>query len=332
LCGSIKKKNTPYVPLRSLPNSKAQLLVGNSTLSEYGVMGFELGFSLEHPNALVLWEAQFGDFANGAQVIIDQFLSCGEQKWLRQSGLVLLLPHGYDGQGPEHSSARLERFLQLSDSDPDNIPDLSTPELIEKNDQERNWQVLNLSTSANYFHSLRRQIHRDFRKPLVIMSPKNLLRLREASSNFEDFETGSIFHRLIPEATPQKLVPNDQVKRLIYCSGKVYYELIAHREATKTKNVAIVRVEQLIPFPFDLVAAEAQKYKNAELAWAQEEPKNMGAFSFTYHHIRSAVRKDRGPTTEVTYIGRKASASPATGSIQIHHNETEEFLEHAVTI
>jgi len=164
------------------------------------------------------------------------------------------------------------------------------------------------------------------------MSPKNLLRLREASSNLEDFETGSTFHRLIPEATPQKLVHEDKVKRLIFCSGKVYYELVAHREATKTKNVAIVRIEQLVPFPFDLVAAEARKYSNAELVWAQEEPKNMGAFNFTYHHIRSAVRKDRGTTAEVTYIGRKSSASPATGSVQIHHLETDEFLEHAVTI
>ncbi len=217
-----------YVPLNNLEPDQAFFSVSNSNLTEYATLGFELGYSLENPNALVLWEAQFGDFANGAQIIIDQFLSSGEDKWLRQCGLVLLLPHGYEGQGPEHSSARLERFLQGSKEHPDVLP----PQKDTMQIQSANWQVINATTPANYYHALRRQLHRDFRKPLIVMSPKALLRHPEAVSTIADFAEGTRFQQMIPDSGEGLAAP-DKVRRIIYCSGKVYYDLVKYRRDNK---------------------------------------------------------------------------------------------------
>ncbi len=236
-----------HCPLNSLGPNQAPFLACNSPLSEYGVMGFELGYSLEQPNQLVLWEAQFGDFVNGAQIIIDQFLSSGETKWLRQCGLVLLLPHGMEGMGPEHSSARIERFLQQCDDAEDVVPPMDESKRMQI--QHTNWQVINCTTPANYFHALRRQVHRNFRKPLIVASPKSLLRHKQAVSSLQDMAEGSMFRRVIPEDSPAVLAKPAAVRRLLLCTGKVYYDLLKHREETKANDVAIVRIEQVAPFP-----------------------------------------------------------------------------------
>eukprot|EP00029_Vermamoeba_vermiformis_P007267 TRINITY_DN309_c0_g1_i1.p1 TRINITY_DN309_c0_g1~~TRINITY_DN309_c0_g1_i1.p1 ORF type:complete len:1036 (+),score=285.46 TRINITY_DN309_c0_g1_i1:380-3109(+) len=318
-----------WFPLQNLPGAKASIDIVNSTLSEFGVLGFELGYSLESPNALVIWEAQFGDFSNGAQVIIDQFLSSGEKKWYRQSGLVMLLPHGYEGAGPEHSSSRMERYLQLCDSDPDHFPGEEELALL---DQTANWQVCNVTTPANYFHLLRRQIHREFRKPLVITTPKSLLKHPEAKSDldqFDDIGDDVRFQPMIPE-TDTDMVADDKIRKLLLCSGKVYYELHQHRNTVlKDKSVAIVRVEQLHPFPWTQMAQTIAKYPNAEVCWVQEEPKNMGAWSFIYFHIKTAGRKVRGDKFEPQYAGRASAASPATASYDRHKMEIEQFMAQA---
>jgi len=321
-----------YVPLDQIEGGSkdAKFLIGNSNLSEYACAGFELGFSLENPNSLVAWEAQFGDFANGAQIIIDQFLACGEQKWQRQSGLVLLLPHGYDGQGPEHSSARLERFLQLTESDPFVVPDMT--DANRKQIQESNWQVVNCTTPANYFHVLRRQVHRQFRKPLVVMSPKRMLRMKEVTSRLDqidDIGDDTRFERVIPEAFPEKLVADESIRKVIFCSGQVYYDIVAEREKRNIADVAVCRVEQLAPFPFDLVAANAMKYPNAEIAWAQEEHMNSGAWNFVLPHMMTAVRESRGVITP-TYVGRNVAAAPAAGSMKLHMEEFAKLMDDAM--
>ncbi|KAL6074805.1 oxoglutarate dehydrogenase (succinyl-transferring) [Balamuthia mandrillaris] len=317
-----------HTPLAHLSPEQGEFQITNSPLSEFAVLGFELGFSLENPNSLVCWEAQFGDFSNGAQVIIDQFISAGESKWFRQSGIVLLLPHGYDGAGPEHSSARLERFLQMSDSDPDEIPSMVREQRTQI--QRTNWQVVNCTTPANYFHVLRRQVHRDFRKPLIVISPKRLLKYPKAVSPLSDFlDSGNhlTFRRVIPDTCPT-LVPPDQVRRLIFCSGNVYYDLEKEREERGFNDVAIVRIEQLAPFPFDHVESQAKLYSNAEITWAQEEPKNMGAWNWINPHIRSSLRKSRG-LVDLRYVGRAPSASPATGSPKTHKNQLRQLLNAA---
>eukprot|EP00958_Prasinococcus_capsulatus_P010279 scaffold998_cov411-Prasinococcus_capsulatus_cf.AAC.24 len=289
-----------YIPLDSLfegqdPN---QFSVSNSSLSEFGIMGFELGYSMENPKSLVLWEAQFGDFANGAQVIIDQFLSSGESKWLRQSGLVLLLPHGYDGQGPEHSSARLERYLQMSDDDPTVIPEMDHSQRTQI--QKSNWQVCNVTTPANYFHLLRRQIHREFRKPLIVMSPKELLRHPRAKSKLIEFNDqdlkeneaqGTRFKRLIYDREyGESVMP--EVDRVVFCSGKIYYDLLQYREENSLeKKIALARVEQISPFPFDLACREMKRYPNAQVTWCQEEPLNMGAFTYVAPRLSTCMKE-----------------------------------------
>ena len=254
-----------YIPLNNLSDGQARYEVINSMLSEEAVLGFEYGYSLSEPNALTLWEAQFGDFANGAQVLFDQFISSGERKWLRMSGLVCLLPHGYEGQGPEHSSARLERFLQMCAED--------------------NMQVANLTTPANYYHILRRQLMRDFRKPLILMTPKSLLRHKRAVSSLEDLQAGSFFHRVLRDDAWRssegiRLVPDDKIRRVILCSGKVYYDLYEEREKRGIDDVTLLRVEQLYPFPLKTLVGELSRFKQARVVWCQEEPKNMGAWSF----------------------------------------------------
>jgi len=326
------KTDSTFMPLASL-KAPGVCSIQNSPLSEFATLGFELGYSLETPNALVMWEAQFGDFANGAQVVIDQFISSGEQKWLRQSGIVLLLPHGYDGQGPEHSSARLERFLQMTDSDPTVIPPMD--ESQRKQIQQCNWQVVNCTTPANYFHLLRRQIHRDFRKPLIVMSPKRLLRWPRAVSSIDEFddlpsESGQTrFRRVIGDNNPSLVAPKS-VRKLVFCSGNVYYDLLQRREDEKLNDVALVRIEQLAPFPFDHVATQANLYPNAEIVWCQEEPMNMGPWYFVYHHFRTVLSDSRGKNWEPHYAGRAASASPATGSPKTHERQLRELLASAL--
>ncbi|GLD98266.1 hypothetical protein PINS_up006963 [Pythium insidiosum] len=345
-----QETNTEFVPLNHLvnktspsapidykstgegvvPEVQAEFVASNSSLSEFGVMGFELGYSLENPNALVMWEAQFGDFANGAQIMIDQFLSAGEDKWMRQSGLVLLLPHGYEGQGAEHSSCRIERFLQMTDDDPDVVPVMDEENRMQI--QHTNWQVVNCSTPAQYFHVLRRQIHRDFRKPLISVQPKSLLRLRQASSKIEEMAEGTQFHRVLPEATPEKLVKDDDVKRVVFCSGKIYYELAQEREEKGIDNVAIVRVEQIAPFPFDKVAEQAAKYQNADIVWAQEEPQNMGFWTYVAPRMETALKKINSDARRPSYVGRVAAAAPATGYHAVHQIEQARILSKAMTV
>jgi 2-oxoglutarate dehydrogenase E1 component len=299
-----------YVPVANIRAGQAKFEVIDSPLSEAAVLGFEYGYSLAEPRALILWEAQFGDFANGAQVIIDQFLSSGESKWLRMSGLVLLLPHGYEGQGPEHSSARLERFLQLCGDD--------------------NLQVCNLTTAANYFHALRRQIHRNFRKPLIIMTPKSLLRAQEVVSSFAEMGPGSSFHRIFEET--DKLAPDEEVRRVVLCSGKVYYDLLKARRESRQDRVAILRVEQLYPFPFSALGKAVQRYRNAEFVWCQEEPENMGAWSFVDRRIEQVLVGASIKTSRPRYVGRAASAATATGLFSRHVAEQKRLVDEAIRL
>ncbi|KAA8499716.1 2-oxoglutarate dehydrogenase, mitochondrial [Porphyridium purpureum] len=317
-------KPSNYIPLNNLTPKQAKFRVCNSNLSEMAVLGFETGYSLESPNVLVLWEAQFGDFANGAQVIIDTFIAAGEKKWRRQSGIVLLLPHGYEGQGPEHSSARLERYLQMCDDDPDVVPDLDSEST--KQIQECNWQVCNPSTPANYFHLLRRQIHRGFRKPLVVMTPKSLLRHPQCKSSLSDFEEGTSFIRVQPDVTPGLKAPHE-IRRLVLCSGKVFFDLFRERTKRDVEDVALVRIEQISPFPYDLVAKEIRKYPNADLVWCQEESKNMGAWSYVLPRLETTLRHfDLNPSRRIRYAGRSPSAAPATGNALTHAEETTALL------
>jgi len=307
-----------YTPLNHLGKGQAKLEVINSMLSEEAVLGFEYGYSLAEPMALVLWEAQFGDFANGAQVIIDQFLAAGERKWLRMSGLVMLLPHGYEGQGPEHSSARLERFLQLSAED--------------------NWQVANCTTPANYFHILRRQMHRKFRKPLILMTPKSLLRHKRVVSEMPDFGPQSSFHRVlwdgaqVGHSETVQLLPDDQIKRVVLCSGKVYYDLFEERESRKVNDVYLMRIEQLYPFPARALIQELGRFPQAEMIWCQEEPKNMGAWSFIEANIEWVLEHINAKHRRPRYVGRAASAATATGLMSKHLAELRAFLDEALTV
>ncbi|MCC0808355.1 2-oxoglutarate dehydrogenase E1 component [Methylobacterium sp. W2] len=304
-----------YTSLNSIRDGQANLEVINSMLSEEAVLGFEYGYSLAEPNALVLWEAQFGDFANGAQVVIDQFISSGERKWLRMSGLTLLLPHGYEGQGPEHSSARLERFLQMCAED--------------------NMQVANCTTPSNYFHILRRQLNREFRKPLVLMTPKSLLRHKRAVSNLDMLAEGSTFHRVLwddaeHEEDGVRLVKDDKVRRVVLCSGKVYYDLYDEREKRGVNDVYLMRVEQLYPFPLKALANEMARFRNAEVVWCQEEPKNMGAWSFVDPYLEWVLGQAQSQVKRARYVGRPASASTAVGLLSKHQAQLQAFLNEAL--
>jgi 2-oxoglutarate dehydrogenase E1 component len=304
-----------HYPLNHIRPGQARYEVIDSMLSEYAVLGFEYGYSLSEPNALTIWEAQFGDFANGAQIMIDQFINSGESKWLRMSGLVMLLPHGYEGQGPEHSSARLERFLQLSAED--------------------NWIVANCTTPANYFHILRRQLHRTYRKPLILMTPKSLLRHPMAISRAEDFTDGSTFHRVLWDDAQKgnstaKLKADDKIKRVVLCSGKVYYDLLAERDAQGLEDTYLLRVEQLYPVPTISLTQELSRFPEAEFVWCQEEPRNQGAWSFIEPEIETILTKIRGKSTRMSYAGRKASASPATGLASRHKYEQQQLVAQAL--
>ncbi len=298
-----------YIPLNNIAPDQAKIEIYNSLLSEAGVLGFEYGYSLADPRSLVLWEAQFGDFANGAQVILDQFIASGETKWLRMSGVVLLLPHGYEGQGPEHSSARIERYLQLC--------------------AERNMWVCNPTTPASYFHALRRQLHRNFRKPAVIFTPKSLLRHKLAVSSLHGFSEGR-YQFVIPEI--DAIAPPDKVRRVVICSGKVYYDLLAERRAHEETDVAIIRLEQLYPFPENTLGRVLAPYHNADLVWCQEEPENMGAWSFVDRRLEKVLSRLDSKVTRPAYIGREAAASPATGQARVHAREQATLVAAALGI
>ncbi len=304
-----------YIPLAHLAPDQAQYEVINSMLSEEAVLGFEYGYTLAEPDSLTLWEAQFGDFANGAQVVIDQFISSGERKWLRMSGLVLLLPHGYEGQGPEHSSARLERYLQLCAED--------------------NMQVANCTTPANYFHILRRQIHRDFRKPLVLMTPKSLLRHKRCVSRLEDMGRHTVFQRILPddaEVLPNqeiKLVDDEKIRRVVMCTGKVYYDLYEERERLGIDDVYLLRVEQIYPFPAKALIYELSNFTSAEFVWCQEEPKNMGAWTFVEPYIEWVLKHIGAKNERPRYVGRNAAAATATGLMSKHLAQLQAFLDDA---
>jgi len=306
-----QENESEYTPLNNIAADQARFEVIDSPLSEAGVLGFEYGFSLAEPRALVLWEAQFGDFANGAQVIIDQFITSGESKWLRMSGLVMLLPHGYEGQGPEHSSARLERYLQACAED--------------------NMQVVNATTPANYFHVLRRQVNRNFRKPLIMMTPKSLLRHKLAVSKLSEFGPGTSFHRLLWD-DGKNLGPDQDIRRVVLCSGKVYYDLFEEREKRGIKDIYLLRVEQLYPFAHKSLATELQRFPKAEIVWCQEEPKNMGAWTFVMPEIESVMESVGHRQARLIYAGRPASASPATGLLRRHLQEQAKLVDQALTL
>ena len=306
-----------YYPLNHIREGQAQYEVIDSALSEYAVLGFEYGYSLAEPNALTLWEAQFGDFANGAQIMFDQFISSGESKWLRMSGLVMLLPHGFEGQGPEHSSARLERFLQMCGQD--------------------NWIVANCSTPANYFHILRRQLHRDFRKPLVLMTPKSLLRHKLCISKAEEFTNGSSFHRVLWDDaqlgnSEAELTADDQIKRVVMCSGKIYYDLLEERDARGIDDIYLLRIEQFYPFPAISLVKELERFPNAEMLWCQEEPKNQGAWTFIEPNIEWVLGRIGAKHNRPRYVGRATSASPATGLASQHKAQQAALIDEALTI
>jgi 2-oxoglutarate dehydrogenase E1 component len=305
-----------YTPFNHLSDQQARFEVINSMLSEEAVLGFEYGYSLAEPNALTMWEAQFGDFANGAQVLFDQFISSGERKWLRMSGLVCLLPHGYEGQGPEHSSARLERYLQMCAED--------------------NMQVANCTTPANYFHILRRQLKRDFRKPLILMTPKSLLRHRRAVSRLDEMGPDTTFHRLLwDDAQTQpdekiKLVPDAKIRRVVLCSGKVYFDLYEEREKRGIDDIYLLRIEQLYPFPTKALMAELSRFKQAEIVWCQEEPRNMGAWVFVDIFLEWVLNQIEAKYRRARYAGRPASASTAVGQMSLHLNQLKQFLDDAL--
>ena len=309
-----QEDNSRYIPLNDISDKQKKFEIVDSFLSELAVLGFEYGYSLVEPETLTLWEAQFGDFANGAQVVIDQFIASGERKWSRASGLVLLLPHGYEGQGPEHSSARLERFLQLCG--------------------QENLQVLNCTTPANYFHALRRQIHRDFRKPLVIMTPKSLLRHKNCVSNLDDFSKKNSFHRILEDHAFDeksgfiKLKKDKKIEKVVMCSGKIYFDLLEAREKAKNDKIIIFRIEQLYPFPAKSLAKALKPYaKNARFIWCQEEPKNMGAWFSVRDYIQWTLDNIKANNNTISYIGRDVAASPATGYAKRHLKQQKEIIE-----
>ncbi len=307
-----------YVPLNNLRDGQARYEVINSMLSEEAVLGFEYGYSLAEPNALTLWEAQFGDFANGAQVVFDQFISSGERKWLRMSGLVCLLPHGYEGQGPEHSSARLERYLQMCAED--------------------NMQVANCTTPANFFHILRRQLKRDIRKPLILMTPKSLLRHKRAVSRLDEMAIGTSFHRVLWDDAEYlksekiRLVDNDKIRRVVLCSGKVYYDLYEEREKREINDVYLMRVEQLYPFPLKALVTELSRFKKADIVWCQEEPKNMGAWTSVEPYLEWVMNQIGRKGQRARYSGRPPAAATATGVMSKHLAQLKAFLDEVYAV
>ncbi|MCB9973519.1 MAG: 2-oxoglutarate dehydrogenase E1 component, partial [Rhodospirillales bacterium] len=293
-----------------ISETQGQFEVHDSPLSEMAVLGYEYGYSLADPMSLTIWEAQFGDFANGAQVMIDQFIASGESKWLRMSGLTLLLPHGYEGQGPEHSSARPERFLQLCAED--------------------NLQVCNITSPANFFHALRRQMVRDFRKPLIVFTPKSLLRHKLAVSSMAEFTGDSTFHRVLWDHDRDQLVADKKIRKVVLCTGKIYYDLLQERRDRKTYDVNILRLEQLYPFPDKALQEELKAFPNAEVVWCQEEPKNQGYWNFVEDNIETVLTNLKHKAGRPKYIGRASAAAPATGVMKRHQIEQLKIVDEAL--
>ncbi|MBT6510016.1 MAG: 2-oxoglutarate dehydrogenase E1 component, partial [Rhodospirillaceae bacterium] len=298
-----------YIPLNHISDDQGRYEVIDSMLSEAGILGFEYGYSLADPNTLVLWEAQFGDFANGAQVIVDQFLTAGESKWFRMSGLVMLLPHGFEGQGPEHSSGRPERYLQLAAED--------------------NLQIANCTSPSSYFHLLRRQMKRKFRKPLIVMTPKSLLRHKRCISAAEEFTGDTQFHRSLWELDDAS--HGKDMKRVVLCTGKVYYDLLEKRDELGLKDVTFIRLEQIAPFPLDALQEAVNYYPKAKFVWCQEEPRNMGAWNFVRDKIDQALEAGELKMKQLQYVGRPEAASPATGFIRVHEREQDALVTEALT-
>lgn len=327
-----QESESTYVPLQHVSENQGKFVISNSSLSEYGVMGFEYGYSLTSPDALVIWEAQFGDFANTAQVIIDQFIASGEMKWSQRSGLVLSLPHGYDGQGPEHSSGRIERYLQLCNEDPREFPNADR---LARQHQDVNIQVAYPTTPANYFHLLRRQMHRAFRKPLVLFFSKSLLRHPLAKSSIEDFTGDSHFEWVIEDLEHGKAInAKEDTKRVILCTGQVFTALHKARETNGIKDTAIVRVEQLHPFPFAQIRDILDSYPNLEdIVWCQEEPLNAGPWSYVSPRMATTLAessKYKDLTTR--YAGREPSGSVAAGTKKVHNAEEEALVKDALNL
>ena len=312
-----------YIPIAAFDQGwvgNRRFIASNSHLSEYAVLGFEYGYSLANPNTLCIWEAQFGDFANTAQVMIDTMIASGECKWNVHSGLVMLLPHGFDGQGPEHSSARLERYLQACDEDESVIPDYDTPQ-----HPNVNWSVVNPTTSANYFHVLRRQLRRTFRKPMISMAPKKLLRLKDACSNIDDFGESLRFRRVYPETYPEEIDAPEKVKRVVFCSGQVYYDLLNARRNMKVKDVAIVRLEELHPFPYIRIEPVIKEYPNATVHWCQEEHRNAGAWNYVQNRFNNLCGKLNKP--QISYHGRGPNAAASVGYFKVHEEQLNDLLK-----
>ncbi len=304
-----QRSEAPYISLNHIQSEQGTLEIINSPLSEFGVLGYEYGYSLAIPHALVVWEAQFGDFANGAQVIIDQFVASGEAKWLRMSGLVMLLPHGYEGQGPEHSSARLERFLELCAED--------------------NMQVCNISSPANLFHALRRQLHRDYRKPLVVMSPKSLLRHKLCVSSQEEFASDTFFRTVIDDE--DDIEADGKIRRVVLASGKIFYDLLEARRARKVRDVKLLRLEQFYPFPERALRRRLKATPQAELVWLQEEPENMGAWLFLDRKLEGVLASlDGARHKRPRCIARPVAASPATGRLSLHKQQEQTLIDKAL--
>ncbi|MBN8967864.1 MAG: 2-oxoglutarate dehydrogenase E1 component, partial [Rhizobiales bacterium] len=303
-----------YTPFNHLGGEQGQYEVINSMLSEEAVLGFEYGYSLTEPNALTIWEAQFGDFANGAQVLFDQFISSAERKWLRMSGLVCMLPHGYEGQGPEHSSARLERFLQMCAED--------------------NMQVVYSTTPANHFHVLRRQLKREIRKPLILMTPKSLLRHKRAVSKLAEMGPDTSFHRVLLDDAEHggeiKLVPDNKIRRVVLCSGKVYYDLYEEREKRGVDDIYLLRIEQLYPVPLKTLVQVLERFKGAEFVWCQEEPRNMGAWHFIEPYLEWVLNQIGAAGKRPRYAGRAAAAATATGLMSKHLAQLKALLDEAL--
>jgi 2-oxoglutarate dehydrogenase E1 component len=307
-----QETNDKFIPLQHVKENQPLCEVHDSPLSEVAVLGFEYGYSLADPKTLTIWEAQFGDFVNMAQVILDQFISSGEAKWLRMSGLVMLLPHGFEGQGPEHSSARLERFLQMSAED--------------------NWQICNITTPANFFHAMRRQMCREFRKPMINMAPKSLLRHKLAVSKLHEFTGDSTFHRVLWDDDMADLVKPEKIKRIVLCSGKIYFDLLQERRERKQDDVVILRVEQLFPWPVKSLVEEMSAFKNADVVWCQEEPKNQGSWHFVNENIEETLAGMKHKAGRAQYVGRPAAAAPATGSNKRHHAEQAALVDKALSV
>lgn len=321
-----------FIPISNLNEGRTRKFIpSNSHLSENAVLGFEYGYSIVNPNALTIWEAQFGDFYNGAQAIVDQYISAGETKWELASGLVVLLPHGFDGAGPEHSSGRMERFLEMCDDDPDFIPEFKE-NYFNENLKRHNWQIVNSSTSANYFHLLRRQMLREFRKPLIVFAPKKLLKHRDASCDIENFGPGLKFRRTLDERNTELIRDPRKVKKMVFCTGQVYYDLVKERNKRNDDETVILTIEQISPVPYDHLKRLFETYPNTtDVVWCQEEPKNYGAYSYLLPRFTTFFKyMNLDDKLSIRYAGRPPNSAPATGYHRVHAQQQKDLVTEAL--